>query len=156
MFCQTGYYDRNLIDDIFKNIIKSIIDIDKLHTKIKELLQITIFTSLNSKKKYALLNLKTRLGLQKAEMKKCEALAIENPSIIEDEEYKNKVASIKNTMISLARQIKTANKGFDFNKKETQINEKLNKLLSQPLNYTLLGIQSQTTFVKEQSSPLLL
>lgn len=139
MYCNTPYYDRFLIDDIFKNIIKSLIDIDKLQTKIKELLQITIFTSLNSKKKYTLLDLKTRLGLQKAEMKKCEALAIENPSIIEDEEYKNKVSSIKNTMISLARQIKIANKEFDLNKKETQINERLNKILSQPLNYTLLA-----------------
>ena len=42
-------------------------------------------------------------------------------------------------MISLVRQIKTANKEFDFNKKETQINEKLNKTLSQPINYTLLA-----------------
>ena len=139
MYCDTPYYDRYLIDDIFKNIIKGLIDIDKLQEKIKELIQVTIFTSLNSKKKYTLLDLKTRLGLQKAEMKKCEALAIENPSIVDEEEYKNKVSSIKNTMISLVRQIKTANKEFDFNKKEAQINEKVNKILSQPINYTLLA-----------------
>ena len=72
-------------------------------------------------------------------MKKCEALAIENPSIVDEEEYKNKVDEIRNTMILLVRQIKTANKEFDFNKKEAQINEKLNKILSQPINYTLLA-----------------
>ena len=42
-------------------------------------------------------------------------------------------------MISLVRQIKTANKEFDFNKKEAQINDKLKKILSQPINYTLLA-----------------
>ena len=42
-------------------------------------------------------------------------------------------------MISLVRQIKAANKEFDSNKKEAQINEKLNKTLSQPINYTLLA-----------------
>ena len=90
MNCSTPYYDRYLIDDILKNIIKGLIDIDKLQKKIKELLQITIFTSLNSKKRYVLLDLKTRLSLQKAEMKKCEALVIENPSIVNEEEYKKK------------------------------------------------------------------
>ena len=58
---------------------------------------------------------------------------------MDEEEYKNKIASIKNTMISLVRQIRTTNKEFDFNKKESQINEKLNKILSQPINYTLLA-----------------
>lgn len=130
MYSDTHYYDRFLINDIFKNIIKGLIDIDKL----KELLQTTISISHNYKK-----ILKTRLGLQKAEIKKCKDLVIENLSIIEDEEHKNKVSSIKNTMISLARQLKTVNKVFDFNRKETQINERLNKILSQPLNYTLLA-----------------
>ena len=72
-------------------------------------------------------------------MKKCEALVIENPSIVDEKEYKNKIASIKSEMISLVCQIKTANKEFDFAKKGTQINDRLNKILSRSINYTLLA-----------------
>lgn len=42
-------------------------------------------------------------------------------------------------MISLISQIKTANKEFDFAKKEAQINERLNKILFRPINYTLIA-----------------
>ena len=50
-----------------------------------------------------------------------------------------KKASIKSEMISLVRQIKTANKEFDFIKKEAQINERLSRILSRPINYILLA-----------------
>jgi len=139
MYCDAPYYDRYLIDDIFTNIIKNLIDIDKLRQKIKELLQITIFTSLNSRKKYELLDLKTKLASQTAEMKKCEALAIENPSIIDDEDYKNRVCSIKELMSQLEKQIKVVNKVNNTVNKEDAINKKLDMYLSQSVNYTLLA-----------------
>lgn len=134
MYCDAPYYDCYLIDDIFTNIIKNLIDIDKLRQKIKELLQLTIFTSLNSRKKYELLDLKTKLATQNAEMKKCEALAIENPSIVEDGDYKIKIDSIKDQMLQLEKQIKMANKVYNTANKGNAINKTLNKV-----NYTLLA-----------------
>lgn len=102
-------------------------------------MQLTIFTSLNSRKKYELLDLKTKLATQTAEMKKCEALAIENPSIVDDCDYKNKVDSIMNQMSQLEKRIKMVNKVNDAANKEVTINKKLDKYLSQPINYTLLA-----------------
>lgn len=139
MYCDAPYYDRYLIDDIFTNIIKNLIDINKLRQKIKELLQLTIFTSLNSRKKYELLDLKTKLASQTAEMKKCEALAIENPSIVDDEDYKSKVKSIKDQMLQLEKQIRVVNKVNHTTNKQDVINKKLDKYLSQPVSYTLLA-----------------
>ena len=139
MYCDAPYYDRYLIDDIFTNIIKNLIDIDKLRQNIKELLQLTIFTSLNSRKKYELLDLKTYFATQITKIKKYEALAIENPSNVDEEDYKNKVGSIKILMSQLAKQIKMVNNINLTAIKEDMINKKLNELLSRSVNYTLLA-----------------
>ena len=104
IYCSNPYYDRDLLDHIFINILKNQTDIKNVELRIKETLKVILLMSFGAKKKFDLIKVNTDLLEQQAELKKNEALEIQNPDVINDESVINNLDSIKEKISSLEKQ----------------------------------------------------
>ena len=95
--------------------------------------------SFGAKKKFDLIKVNTDLLEQQAELKKNEALEIQNPDVIDDESFINNLNSIKEKISSLEKQRKDIKRKDYVGNKEQRIDGWIDKLLDENLNYSLLA-----------------
>ena len=95
--------------------------------------------SFGAKKKFDLIKVNTDLLEQQAELKKNEALEIQNPDVINDESFINNLNSIKEKISSLEKQRKDIKRKDYVGTKEQRIDGWIDKLLSESFNYSLLA-----------------
>lgn len=139
IYCSSPYYDRDLLDRIFINILKNQIDIKDVALRIKETLKVILLMSFGTKKKFDLIKVNTDLLEQQAELKKNEALEIQNPDVINDETFMNNLNSIKERISSLEKQRKEIKRKDYAGTKEQRIDGWIDKLLDENFNYSLLA-----------------
>lgn len=139
IYCSSPYYDRNLLDHIFINILKNQTDIKEVALRIKETLKVILLMSFGAKKKFDLIKVNTDLLEQQAELKKNEALEIQNPDVINDELFINNLNSIKEKIFSLEKQRKDIKRKDYTGTKEQRIDGWIDKLLEENFNYFLLA-----------------
>lgn len=95
--------------------------------------------SFGAKKKFDLIKVNTDLLEQQAELKKNEALEIQNPDVINDESFINNLNSIKEKIFSLEKQRKDIKRKDYIGTKEQRIDSWIDKLLDENFNYSLLA-----------------
>jgi CRISPR/Cas system-associated protein Cas5 (RAMP superfamily) len=95
--------------------------------------------SFGAKKKFDLIKVNTDLLEQQAELKKNEALEIQNPDIISDESFINNFNSIKENISFLEKQRKDIKHKDYVGTKEQRIDGWIDKLLDENFNYSLLA-----------------
>ena len=95
--------------------------------------------SFGAKKKFDLIKVNTDLLEQQAELKKNEALEIQNPDVINDESFINNLNSIKEKISTLEKQRKDIKRKDYVGTKEQRIDGWIDKLLSESFNYSLLA-----------------
>lgn len=95
--------------------------------------------SFGAKKKFDLIKVNTDLLEQQAELKKNEALEIQNPDVINDESFINNLNSIKEKISSLEKQRKDIKRKDYVGTKEQRIDGWIDKLLDENFNYSLLA-----------------
>ena len=96
--------------------------------------------SFGAKKKFNLIKVNTDLLEQQAELKKNEALEIQNPDVINDESFVNNLNDIKENIISLEKRRKEIRRKDYIGAKEQKINGWIeDKLLNENINYFLLA-----------------
>ncbi|MDD3999372.1 MAG: hypothetical protein PHX62_00565 [Bacilli bacterium] len=139
IYCSSPYYDRDLLDRIFINILKNQTDIKDIALRIKETLKVILLMSFGAKKKFDLIKVNTDLLEQQAELKKNEALEIQNPDVINDESFINNLNSIKEKISTLEKQRKDIKRKDYVGTKEQRIDNWIGKLLEENFNYSLLA-----------------
>jgi len=139
IYCSSPYYDRDLLDRIFINILKNQTDIKDVALRIKETLKVILLMSFGVKKKFDLIKVNTDLLEQQAELKKNEALEIQNPDVINDEAFINNINSIKEKISSLEKRRKEIKRKDYVGTKEQRIDGWIDKLLDENFNYSLLA-----------------
>lgn len=95
--------------------------------------------SFGAKKKFDLIKVNADLLEQQAELKKNEALEIQNPDVINDESFINNLNSIKEKISSLEKQRKDIRRKDYVGTKEQRIDGWIDKLLDENFNYSLLA-----------------
>lgn len=95
--------------------------------------------SLGAKKKFDLIKDNSELLEQQAELKKNEALEIQNPYVINDEVFINNLNSIKEKIYSLEKQRKIIKRKDYVGTREQRIDGWIDKLLEENFNYSLLA-----------------
>ena len=139
IYCSSPYYDRDLLDHIFINILKNQTDIKDVAIRIKETLKEILLLSFCAKKKFDLAKVNIDLLAQQAEFKKNEALEIQNPDVINDESFINNLNFIKEKISSLEKQRKEIKRKDYIGTKEQRIDGWIDKLLDENFNYSLLA-----------------
>ena len=139
IYCSSPYYDRDLLDHIFINILKNQTDIKDVALRIKETLKVILLMSFGAKKKFDLIKVNADLLEQQAELKKNEALEIQNPDVINDKSFINNLNSIKEKISSLEKQRKDIKRKDYVGTKEQRIDGWIDKLLDENFNYSLLA-----------------
>ena len=95
--------------------------------------------SFGAKKKFNLIKVNTDLLEQQAELKKNEALEIQNPDVINDEAFIDNLNSIKEKIALLEKQRKEIKRKDYVGTKEQRIDGWIDKLLNEKFNYSLLA-----------------
>ena len=95
--------------------------------------------SFGAKKKFDLIKVNTDLIEQQAELKKNEALEIQNPDVINYESFINNLNSIEEKISSLEKQRKDIKRKDYVSTKEQRIDGWVDKLLEENFNYSLLA-----------------
>ncbi|MDY0399526.1 MAG: hypothetical protein RBR36_02315 [Bacilli bacterium] len=95
--------------------------------------------SFGAKKKFDLIKANTDLLEQQAELKKNEALEIQNPDVINDESFISNLNSIKEKISSLEKQRKDIKRKDYVGTKDQRIDSWIDKLLDENFNYSLLA-----------------
>ena len=139
IYCTSPYYDRDLLDHIFINILKNQTDIKDVALRIKETLKVILLMSFGAKKKFDLIKVNTDLLEQQAELKKNEALEIQNPDVINDESVINNLNSIKEKISSLEKQRRDIKRKDYVGTKEQRTGAWIDELLKENFNYSLLA-----------------
>jgi DNA invertase Pin-like site-specific DNA recombinase len=139
IYCSSPYYDRDLLDNIFINILKNQTDIKDVALRIKETLKVILLMSFGAKKKFDLIKVNTDLLEQQAELKKNEALEIQNSDVINDELFINNLYFIKERISLLEKQRRDIKRKDYAGTKEQRIDSWIDKLLDENFNYSLLA-----------------
>jgi len=95
--------------------------------------------SFGAKKKFDLIKVNADLLEQQAELKKNEALEIQNPDVINDESFINNLNSIKERISLLEKQRRDIKRKDYAGTKEQRIDSWIDKLLDENFNYSLLA-----------------
>ena len=130
-----------LINFLWKcaTICKIITYIKDVALRAKETLKVILLMSFGAKKKFDLIKVNTDLLEQQAELKKNEALEIQNPDVINDESFINNLNSIKEKISTLEKQRKDIKRKDYVGTKEQRIDGWIDKLLEENFNYSLLA-----------------